>query len=310
MSGIRSTVPGSQLRVYSLVFSLFSLLLLCNCRAKGQPEVIAERPIDIEQDVDVLCIIEQDKLRLDPSYKPPLSKKLLSDRSITYVPIVSDLIKEFVYDPIVRDRLDSETKSFHRLLDESRDLDFRKEFFSSLRSTLAEAGIFSIVDFTVTHVSKRLDPSDTRFRGLLRVEPKYFLANRDRTFVIMSTVSFYRRGSRNPESIVSLVYLSRPIECARKDDECRNPFDAWAVDDASRYRCEFGQGISETLRMLKLDLQQEAAPDLDQVVGSERQPRILETKNGRVVARTESVLLLNPPIQWRMLVSVPGTKAQ
>jgi len=62
--------------------------------------------------------------------------------------------------------------------------------------------------------------------------------------------------------------------------------------------------------MLKLDLQQEAAPDLDQVVGSERQPRILETKNGRVVARTESVLLLNPPIQWRMLVSVPGTKAQ
>jgi len=133
--------------------------------------------------------------------------------------------------------------------------DFRAEFEKKFRASQAELSRLKINKIEVTSEPYSMEThnrlrAETAQDSLLTMVVDYHLSADFRCLIVYGTVTLFQRGKDEPQYLGNFRYLSAPI--GSKSGE--RAVNAWAENNAMPLRAAIQEGISETIRMLKLDV--------------------------------------------------------
>lgn len=133
--------------------------------------------------------------------------------------------------------------------------DFRAEFEKQFRASQAELSGLKINKIEVTSEPYSVD-AHNRLRtevsqdSFLTMVVDYYLSADFRCLIVYTTATLFQRGKDDAQYLGNFRYLSAPIGSKSGEAAVK----AWAEGNAMPLRAAFQEGISETIRMLKLDV--------------------------------------------------------
>lgn len=133
--------------------------------------------------------------------------------------------------------------------------DFRAEFEKKFRVSQADLSALKINQIEVTGEPYSIE-THNRLRAeisqdsLLTMVVDYHLSADFRCLIVYGTATLFQRGKDDAQYLGNFRYLSAPVSSKSGETAVK----AWAENNAKLLRVAIQEGISETIRMLKLDI--------------------------------------------------------
>lgn len=160
------------------------------------------------------------------------------------------------------------------------DLDFRAEFDKKFRAALVDLPALKINQAEVTSQPYSVETlshlrSSTPQDSLLTMSVDYKLSSDYRILIVSGLVTLWQRGQEEAQYLGSYRYFSAPISSKSGETAVR----AWANNNAESIRAALREGLSETIRMLKLDFVPKADTDQgDALLGEDGKLKVVSVK--------------------------------
>jgi hypothetical protein len=175
--------------------------------------------------------------------------------------VVASVVVTAAINADVRRRIEQATLAFPPLLEEVKDFDFRRQFWTRLARGLERGSRFRILDIT-TFDSERgyLDQAETvggePVDAMLELRTEYALAPDLRSFMMVTDALLQSRADNRELYRCRYTFSTPPVS----EGDYAAAIAVWAADQGALYRAAALMGIQQTLKMLRYDLTDEAPP--------------------------------------------------
>jgi len=197
-------------------------------------------------------------------------------------------------DNLNRDRRARAETAATALIAETRDFDFRREFWSALQSGFARSPWLKVRSFESAVKAETPSGVDLGNRSYLTLHTSYRLSIDHRTLVLSTHAKLFVPGNREPAYFGDFTYYSGPASAP----EGSAIVATWVKDRAAAYREALKDGIRATVQMLEIDVLGPRSPgdaprgeevgfsqdDVDGGTIAVRGP-VLATQGNRVIVR-------------------------
>lgn len=154
------------------------------------------------------------------------------------------------------------------LRDQTQDLEFQAKFWEQLGPAIQALEWPKVVNVETAKAWTQLAPADVKDTHLLHLYTSHTLSPNSAVLRIVTSFSLYMKGSTKPAAVGSVTYWSRDIgkgvEGKYKEDE--EAVALWTLDNGAAYRAAVEEGISETLKMLRIALPYTGGKDIPRPV--------------------------------------------
>jgi len=131
-----------------------------------------------------------------------------------------------------------------------KDLDFRSKFWETLAPALKENEWPQITEVETLTKSVPINASSTQRAGLLELETLFGLSNKASYLILFTRYRFVPKGSTMATGKGSATYVSSRFMNMEREQTLQK----WTDTNASLYRKEITQGISQNVHMIQLAL--------------------------------------------------------
>jgi hypothetical protein len=174
--------------------------------------------------------------------------------------LIGGLIVDAIINSDVKRSSERAALAFPSLLEQTRDFDFRREFWDRLREAMDRDTRFKTLDVATFSERGHVEQPDT-VRGepvdaLLDLRTEYAMSPDLRAFIIRTEVLLQSRPDARELYRCSYHFVTPPVG----GGVFETAIGTWAAQEGALYRAAALIGIEQTLGMLRLDLTGQDAP--------------------------------------------------
>jgi hypothetical protein len=190
------------------------------------------------------------------------------------------------------------------LHDATPDLDFRRDFFASLKASgLFDAAKLELVERPLKNDKevKELISSANGPVVLLLATPT--LSGTSQTFLIDASLALFKQGGKKPIHEASVSYQSKPVVLSRAFLITSLAMPRWIDDQARAFRSAYEEGMRSTTELLAMTLQ--PLPTLSDQVQERMDWSGGGVRRGKLVRDTPERTILFDGGTWISIANIP-----
>jgi hypothetical protein len=175
--------------------------------------------------------------------------------------VVASVIVSSVINSQVQKRIEQATLAFPPLMEQVKDFDFRRQFWSRLERSLEDDRRFKVLDIA-TYDSERTYAEQPETVGgepldaLLDLRTEYALTPDLRSFMMVTQAVLQTRADNREIYRCRFHFTTPPVSAG----EYEAAIAVWAADGGALYRAAAVIGMQQTMKMLRFDLTGDDAP--------------------------------------------------